>query len=407
MYLLFEHASGYALFRVKGLDDIGKDDRQIEDSFSSYEKFKTTSKMIAFAAFTSGVNALENLNAISEGVLHPDLKLFLDTYLPNKKHMLGVSDQRLAATLKETYDISIQTGGNVQEITRCIRNHFHHFVEKLNEKSSEKAQLGLGHAYSRSKVQFNVNRVDNMVIQSIALLDQLDKDVNTFCMRIREWYAYHFPELAKLVPDNGNFAKCVYLIGDRNHMEQIEDIQEKLNEILEDENITEQILTASKTSMGMDISELDLINIKSFASRVKNLASYRIKLQKYLHVKVGNVAPNLSALIGDQVSARLISHAGSLTNLAKQPASTIQILGAEKALFRALKKKGNTPKYGLIYKTTFIGKTPMKAKGKISRLVANKCAIASRLDAFSDDPTVEHGLAMKETINDKIKDLKL
>ena len=86
------------------------------------------------------------------------------------------------------------------------------------------------------------------------------------------------------------------------------------------------------------------------------------------------VAPNLSALIGDVVGARLISHAGSLTNLAKCPASTIQILGAEKALFRALKTTGNTPKYGLIFHSKFIGRAAAKDKGRISR-----CARAARV----------------------------
>ncbi len=96
------------------------------------------------------------------------------------------------------------------------------------------------------------------------------------------------------------------------------------------------------------------------------------------------VAPNLTSLIGEMVGSKLISHAGSLTNLAKYPASTIQILGAEKALFRALKTKGKTPKYGLIFNSSFIGRAGQKNKGRISRYLANKCAIASRIDSFSE-----------------------
>lgn len=113
---------------------------------------------------------------------------------------------------------------------------------------------------------------------------------------------------------------------------------------------------------GMDISQVDLMNIDMFATRVVGLAEYRKELAKYLQDKMGNVAPNLATLIGDVVGARLISHAGSLTNLAKYPASTVQILGAEKALFRALKKKGNTPKYGLIFHSSFIGRAAAKNK---------------------------------------------
>merc|ERR1711879_261164 len=101
--------------------------------------------------------------------------------------------------------------------------------------------------------------------------------------------------------------------------------------------------------------------------------------------------------------ARLISHAGSLTNLAKAPASTVQILGAEKALFRALKTRGNTPKYGLIFHSSFIGRAGAKNKGRISRYLANKCSIASRIDAFSEDATTIFGSKLKEQVEERLK----
>ena len=142
------------------------------------------------------------------------------------------------------------------------------------------------------------------------------------------------------------------------------------------------VIDAAKASMGMDISAVDLLNIDMFASRVVALADYRKGLSGYLQEKMSLVAPNLATLIGDTVGARLISHAGSLTNLAKYPASTVQILGAEKALFRALKTKGNTPKYGLIFHSSFIARAGAKNKGRISRYLANKCSIASRIDCF-------------------------
>merc|ERR1712107_790521 len=131
----------------------------------------------------------------------------------------------------------------------------------------------------------------------------------------------------------------------------------------------------------MDISPVDMINIDMFSARVIGLIEYRKELGEYLREKMQIVAPNLGTLIGDTVGARLISHAGSLTNLAKCPASTVQILGAEKALFRALKTKGNTPKYGLIFHSSFIGRAGAKNKGRISRYLANKCSIASKLTA--------------------------
>jgi len=123
----------------------------------------------------------------------------------------------------------------------------------------------------------------------------------------------------------------------------------------------------------------------------------------YLRNKMEAVAPNLASLIGDTVGARLISHAGSLTNLAKYPASTVQILGAEKALFRALKTRGNTPKYGLIFHSSFIGRAGAKNKGRISRYLANKCSIASRIDCFSESHTKVYGEKLKEQVEDRLK----
>merc|ERR1711997_1031301 len=329
-----------------------------------------------------------------------------------KKFVLGVSDAKLGGALTEQLNgLKVSHIGVVPEILRGIRTHFDKLVKGLTEKKSSKAQLGLGHAYSRAKVKFNVNKSDNMIIQSIALLDQLDKDVNTFSMRIREWYSYHFPELVKIVNDNYVFAKCVKLLKDRKAL--LVSISEdpaketemlgKLEEILMDSGKAKTVIDAAKASMGMDISAVDLLNIDMFASRVVALADYRKGLSGYLQEKMALVAPNLATLIGDTVGARLISHAGSLTNLAKYPASTVQILGAEKALFRALKTKGNTPKYGLIFHSSFIGRAGAKNKGRISRYLANKCSIASRIDCFSEISPKLYGEKLKEQVEDRLK----
>merc|ERR1712083_298089 len=170
------------------------------------------------------------------------------------------------------------------------------------------------------------------------------------------------------------------------------------------------ILDASKMSMGMDISPIDMLNINMFAARVIGLSDYRKELVVYLRNKMEAVAPNLASLIGDTVGARLISHAGSLTNLAKYPASTIQILGAEKALFRALKTRGNTPKYGLIFHSTFIGRAKQLNKGRIARYLANKCALACRIDCFHDwskepdgKPTGKFGKALRDQVEERME----
>jgi nucleolar protein 56 len=184
-----------------------------------------------------------------------------------------------------------------------------------------------------------------MIIQAIALLDQLDKDVNLFSMRIREWYGYHFPELVKLVPDNYEYARVAKFIGAKEKLttDKLTDLASLLGD---DTTRAQNVIDAAASSMGSILSEIDMLNISAFATRVVSIADYRKSLTSYLAEKMNLVAPSLTALLGERIGARLISHAGSLTNLSKYPASTVQILGAEKALFRALKTKGNTPKVG-------------------------------------------------------------
>ena len=191
-------------------------------------------------------------------------------------------------------------------------------------------------------------------------------------------------------------------IGDKSRLSD-EDLHELAAVVDDDESVAQAIINAARTSMGRDLSAADMEIVMAFAKRTASLAAYRKQLSNYLGSRMNQVAPNLAALIGDTVGARLISKAGSLTNLSKYPASTVQILGAEKALFRALKTKGNTPKYGLIYHSSFIGRTGQKSKGRISRFLANKCSIASRIDNFSETPTSKFGEALKRQVDERIE----
>ena len=272
----------------------------------------------------------------------------------------------------------------------------------MSDADITKAQLGLGHSFSRSKCAQDVNRQDKPITQTIALIEQMDKDINTFAMRLKEWFAWHFPELTKIVNDNTIYARIVNLC-DARRDNLTEDIKEELQQIVIDEEKADQILDAVKISMGMDINDSDALQIKKWAERVTELMAFRETLSEFLKERMSAVAPNLQALIGEIVGSKLIAHAGGLTNLSKYPASTIQILGAEKALFRALKTKGKTPKYGLLFNSTFIGRAGATSKGKISRYLANKCAIASRIDCFSDYPTAKIGESLRDQVEERLK----
>lgn len=191
-------------------------------------------------------------------------------------------------------------------------------------------------------------------------------------------------ELQGIVNDNAQYSKIVLTCGYRTEIKNTD-----FSQILEDETLENAVKEAAEVSMGTEISELDIINMKSLAEQVLSMTEYRIQLYDYLKNRMNAIAPNLTILLGELVGARLISHSGSLMNLAKQPASTVQILGAEKALFRALKTKHDTPKYGLIYHASLVGQAAPKHKGKISRVLAAKAALATRVDALSDD-TLDH-----------------
>lgn len=291
------------------------------ESMTDLQRFSRAVKLKGFQPFQSAAEALENANAISEHAMSETLQHFLEGNLPkaSKKSTfsLGVIDPGLGTAIANGLGYACRSDDTVREIIRGCRLHLESFVKGLQSSASVKAQLGLGHSYSRSKVKFNPARSDNMIIQSIALLDQLDKDVNTFAMRVREWYSWHFPELKDIVKDNIMFARAASVIQDKNSLikkstsgessSESDDKIAKLTEIVVDKEVAEQVVSAAKTSMGMECSAVDMINIVNFTTRMVSLAEYRKQLSLYLTDKMSIVAPNLSALIGDTVAARLIS----------------------------------------------------------------------------------------------------
>merc|ERR1712126_281095 len=269
-------------------------------------------------------------------------------------------------------------------------------ISGLPDKEMTAMELGLAHSLSRYKLKFSPDKIDTMIVQAVSLLDDLDKALNNYIMRAREWYGWHFPEMGKIVTDNLAYVRTVQAMGMRENASQAD-----LSDILPEE-VESAVKEAAEISMGTEISEIDLINIRHLCMQVVEIQEYREQLWSYLKNRMVAIAPNLTTLVGELVGARLISHAGSVMNLSKHPASTVQILGAEKALFKALKTKHDTPKYGLIYHASLIGQTGAKNKGKMSRMLAAKSALATRVDALGEETNttlgVEHRAKLEKTL---------
>jgi len=418
LYVLYEAPTGYAVFHAQAGGDatnLAAADVAVQKQLSSKASALTKAgvELASFAPFPSAEASLEEAVCVNEGMLSPRLADFLKTALPKKKKdgnwELGVCDPKLGSAIHEALGVAVVSNEAVHELLRLVRLHAEAMLPGHREGDIARAQCGLGHAFSRNKVKFNVHRNDNMILQASALLEHMDTGVNQLGMRVKEWYGWHFPELGKEVPEPTRFARVALTIGNRASLEELEEeglaeLGAKIAELCEgDEDVATRVLDKARTSMGGDMAEVDWVNIQAFATRVVAMADYRTMLQAYLEAKLHAVAPNLKELMGLQIGAKLISKAGSLTNLAKAPASTIQILGAEKALFRALKKRsGKTPKYGLIFHSSFIQRAAKENRGKISRYLANKAALASRIDCFMENPPAVFGEKLREQVEARL-----
>ncbi|KAK4483258.1 hypothetical protein RD792_010442 [Penstemon davidsonii] len=397
MLLLFETPAGFALFKVldegklSKVEDLGKE-------FSSPDSARQVVKLKAFSKFENTSDALSAATLLIDSKPSKGLRKFLRSHCEDE--ILAVADSKLGNSIKEKLQIECVHNNAVMELMRGVRSQLTELISGLAVQDLAPMSLGLSHSLSRYKLKFSPDKVDTMIIQAISLLDDLDKELNTYAMRVREWYGWHFPELAKIVQDNIHYSKTVKLMGDRTNAAKLD-----FSEILPEEVETE-LKEAAMISMGTEVSDLDLENIKDLCNQVLSLSEYRAQLYDYLKSRMNTIAPNLTALVGELVGARLIAHGGSLINLAKQPGSTVQILGAEKALFRALKTKHATPKYGLIYHASLIGQAAPKHKGKISRSLAAKAALAIRCDALGDGQDNSMGLENRLKLEARLRNLE-
>jgi nucleolar protein 56 len=251
---------------------------------------------------------------------------------------------------------------------------------------------------ARAGIAVAAARRDLSAVQAVRAMDDLDKVLNLLAGRVREWFGLHFPEMDRIVEKHDTYARLVAKLGNRRNFTYENLVAEGIPK-----EKAEELGGAARKSMGAEISEPDLTVLQSFCELMLDLYKFRGKSEAYVEDVLKQVAPNMTAIVGAPLSARLISIAGSLDNLAKMPASTLQVLGAEKALFRSLKTGARPPKHGVIFQHTAIHQSPRWQRGKIARALSGKLSIAARIDAFGGEFL---GQKLRDDVDRKVNEIK-
>ncbi len=239
---------------------------------------------------------------------------------------------------------------------------------------------------------------DRIIIFGEGMLNDIDKTINILFNRLSEWYAIYFPELE--LEDRKKYCELVIVI-DKNEMEET---KKRINELIgEDDKKSEEIISNLEKSSGIDLEKSDIEELIDVAKYILDLIKLRKKVESYVDKVTKETCLNLSTVTGERVTAKLIAHIGGLNKLASIPASTIQVLGAEKALFKHLKKKTKPPKHGIIFQHTEIHSSPKEIRGKIARALAAKISIAARMDNYGKNFI---GDELRKKFEERVKNIK-
>ncbi len=323
----------------------------------------------------------ERLEKIGTGKVIEEIVILVEKLQEKGFATFVFESSKIAKNVREKLKIGVDVE-KPSESGELLRGNLEKFAVELGFVKREKQLRELTHQVSMELTKMKVRKVvekrDLLVVQVIQAIDDLDKTLNLLMSRIREWYGLHFPELDRLIDKHETYARLIVNSGKKDDFTA---------ENLEREGLpkakAKQIAEIATASMGADLSEEDMEQMQAMCKSLLELYSLRQSLEKYLDSVVGEVAPNIQALVGTLLGSRLIALAGGLTNLAKLPASTVQVLGAEKALFRSLRTGARPPKHGIIFQHSLIHEAKRWQRGKIARALAGKLTIAARIDAFS------------------------
>ncbi|MFA5868331.1 MAG: C/D box methylation guide ribonucleoprotein complex aNOP56 subunit [Candidatus Bathyarchaeia archaeon] len=237
---------------------------------------------------------------------------------------------------------------------------------------------------ARGAVQGALGGKEALITQTVQLLGELDTSLNGLSSRVREWYGLHYPELSRIIRDHQGYLRFITEVGDRSSV-----TKERVEALGLQRREAAAIINGADGSMGATLGEGDMAEIKRLAQQTLTLYDYRTSLTDYISGLAAEAAPNVSAIAGPTLAAKLIERAGGLRRLAMMPSSTLQILGAEKALYRAIKTKARPPKHGLIFQHPYVNGAPRGLRGIRARHFAAKLSIAARADAFSGNMIAE------------------
>ena len=300
-------------------------------------------------------------------------------YLATIQRVVSVSDQSLLEILKKSStDCQIMDSTELEIVQETKPQIIvdSGFASNLQDTLGKLREFALG--LSSSIVTEVSQSPDLHIIQAINSLDEIDKIANALSSRLREWYGLHFPELDNIIDSINGYAQIV-MAGKRESL-----TKQVFEEAGFPETKVEMLSLISSKSKGGDISDVNLAIVQSIAKQILDFHDLRKKLEEHVESEMTLIAPNLSVILGSAVGARILGRAGSLKRLASLPASTIQVLGAEKALFRSLKTGSQPPKHGLLFQHAMVHSAPRWQRGKIARAVAAKAVIAARVDVYGE-----------------------
>jgi nucleolar protein 56 len=348
-------------------------------------------------------SALRSYRLLKSGGTPDEIKSFVDKL--RSFDTISVNDASVAIVLRQAGlpNTQMMQEAQQQEIQGSKPDYIVKAGFAASPQDAMQALRDFAIELSSSRVKEASEKLDLHIVQSINALDELDKIINTIGTRMREWYGLHYPELDNLVQSQVAHAEIISRAGSRDKITK---------EILESAGMQDKkveiIIDGARRSRGGDMTPENLAIVKKLADQVILQSDLRRILSDHIEAAMEVVAPNVKELLTAAVGARLIAKAGSLARLAVLPASTIQVLGAEKALFRALKTGARPPKHGILFQHPLIHSAPKWQRGKIARAIASKVAIAARIDYYrhagKDTQITEKLNTRLEEIREKYKE---